>query len=325
MRPRAISIDDAGDFDQLPRGQVVVVESGRYDVLLESDGGVVACRLKRGVSSENDQSTIAVVGDYVRVQPLEGERGLIHHIEERRTRLGRDAVGNKGMEHVIAANVDILLCIISADRPDFRRTIVDRYIVSALIGDVEPVVVTNKIDMVDGELEELLREEVDIYKQLGYRTLFTSTVTNEGIDELRELIAGRVSVLSGQSGVGKSSIANVILGGTSQRIGDVRERDRRGTHTTVSSSMLKLHDGGYLVDTPGLREFGLWDLLPEELDGYFVEFLDFNRDCRFLPCTHTHEPDCAVIAAVERGEIDAGRYASYLSIFGSLGTKKNNR
>jgi ribosome biogenesis GTPase len=318
MRPKAIAIDDLDDIESLPRGQVIEAASGRYDVRMEETGDLIACRIKRGASTENDRSTLVTVGDYVRIQPLEGGRGLVHHVEERRSRLGRDAAGREGMEHVIAANVDLILCIVDADRPDFRRTIIDRYIVAALLGEITPAVVLNKIDTVEGELEELLREEMDIYRHLGYQTLFTSALTGEGIDELRQTIAGKTAVLVGHSGVGKSALTNIIVGDEVRRTGVVREKDRRGMHTTVGTAMLPTLDGGYLIDTPGVREFGIWDLAPEELDAYFVEFLDYLQQCKYLPCTHTHEPGCAVIAAVERGEIDEGRYASYLAIFDSL-------
>jgi ribosome biogenesis GTPase len=164
-----------------------------------------------------------------------------------------------------------------------------------------------------------------VYESIGYTVLFTSAETGEGIDELRELLCSKSSVLIGQSGGGKSSLTNVILGRDLRRTAEVREKDRRGTHTTISSSMVPVPGGGHIVDTPGLREFGIWDLKPDELDAYFVEFLDYLRDCRFLPCTHTHEPGCAVIAAVERGEIDEGRYNSYLAIFESLKSTRRSR
>jgi len=324
MRPRAIAIDESGAVETLPRGQVVVVESGRYDVVIDATGELFSCRIKRGASSENDSSTLVVVGDFVRLQPLEGERGLIHHVEQRRTRLGRESAGREvKMEQVIAANVDLLLCLIASDRPDFRRTIIDRYVVASLLGGVEPVIVVNKIDAVEGELRELIEEEMEIYARLGYHLVFTSAVRGDGMDELQRIIAGKTSVLIGQSGVGKSSLANALMGTQHRRTAEVRERDRRGTHTTVDSSMMPLPEGGYLVDTPGLREFGIWDLEQGELDGYFVEFLEFNQHCRYLPCTHTHEPGCAIIDAVGTGAIDEGRYASYMAIFETLKKRSN--
>jgi ribosome biogenesis GTPase len=318
MRPKAVSFNEATDLEEMARGQVVETVSGRYDVKLDETDTVLCCNTKRGASTENDRSTLVAVGDYVRVQPLEEGRGLIVHVEERRSHLGRNVAGREVMEQVIAANVDNLLCIAGADRPDFRRTILDRYIVAAHLGNVQPVVVLNKIDAVNDELMRLLHEELEIYEQLGYPTYYVSALADVGMDQMRETIGGATNVLVGQSGVGKSTIANALLGYEARRTSQVRESDKRGTHTTISSVILPLPDGGALIDTPGIREFGIWDLEPEELDGYFVEFEDFLQQCRYLPCTHTHEPDCAVQAAVEEGLIDEGRFMSYLSIFESL-------
>ncbi|MBC8146294.1 MAG: ribosome small subunit-dependent GTPase A [bacterium] len=318
MRPRVITIDDVGSSQDLPRGQVILSESGRYEVRMDDSATMLSCQVKRGASTANELSTLVVIGDFVRVQTLEDGRGLISHVEERRSRLGRTAAGRKGMEQVVAANVDVILCTIGADRPDFRRTIIDRYIVASLLGDAEPIIVVNKIDTLDAVLDELVHEEMAIYDDLGYSMHFVSAETRAGLDELRESIGARTAVLVGQSGAGKSTITNALIGDESRRTGEVREKDRRGVHTTVDSIMLSLDGGGHLIDTPGLREFGIWDLEPEELDGYFVEFEDFLQQCRYLPCTHTHEPACAVRAAVENGSIDEGRFASYLSIFESL-------
>jgi ribosome biogenesis GTPase / thiamine phosphate phosphatase len=318
MRPRAITIDDAGAPLELPRGQVVRTESGRNEVRLDNSPTVLSCQVKRGASTDNGASTLVVVGDYVRVQPIEDGRGLITHVEERRSHLGRTAAGRKGMEQVVAANVDIILCTIAADRPDFRRTVIDRYIVATLLGGAEPVVVVNKVDTLDAVLTKLIHEEMEVYEMLHYPIFYVSAETGEGLDELRYEISDRTSVLVGQSGAGKSTITNALVGDAARRVGGVREKDRRGVHTTVDSIMLPLDEGGYLIDTPGLREFGIWDLEPEELDGYFVEFEEFLQQCRYLPCTHTHEPGCAVRKAVEDGLIDEGRFESYLSIYESL-------
>jgi ribosome biogenesis GTPase len=318
MRPRGITIDDAGTSGNLPRGQVQRTESGRYDVRLDDTDTVLSCQVRRGASTDNGPSTLVVVGDIVRVQPLEDGRGLITHVEERRSHLGRRAAGGKGMEQVVAANVDVILCTIAADRPDFRRTVIDRFIVAALLGGAQPVVVVNKIDTLDAVLSKLIHEEMEVYELLHYPVFYVSAATGEGLEDLREEIGERTAVFVGQSGAGKSTITNALVGDVLRRTGVVREKDRRGMHTTVDSIMVPIPDGGYLVDTPGLREFGIWDLEPEELDGYFVEFEEFLQQCKYLPCTHTHEPGCAVRAAVEEGLIDEGRYESYLSIYESL-------
>lgn len=319
MRPRAITIDEAGNLEGLPRAQVVRSQSGVYHVECIPSGEQFSCRVKRGASSENEDTTLVTIGDYVRVQPLEDGHGLIHHIEERRTVIARSGTGRQqGGRHVIAANLDQLFCVASAERDDFRRTIIDRYIVGSLLGEVEPVIVVNKIDTAGEEYEEALREGLEIYEDLGYTLIFLSAKTGRGLEELQKLCQGKITALVGQSGVGKSTIANAMLGRDVRETGEVRGTDYRGRHTTIGSEILDLPTGGRLIDTPGLREFGIWDLEPQELDGYFVEFLDFLQDCKYLPCTHTHEPDCAVIQAVEEGLIEEGRYVSYLSILETL-------
>lgn len=319
MRPRAITIDEIGDVEQLPRGQVVRSQSGVYHVESVPTLAPLVCRVKRGASTENDDATLVTIGDYVRVQPLEDGHGLIHHVEERKTAIARSGTGRQqGGRQVIAANLDRLFCVLSVERDDFRQTIIDRYIVGSLLGEVEPIILINKMDTADEEFTEALHEGLAIYEELGYTMVFMSAKSGAGIDELRELCIGKTTALVGQSGVGKSTIANVMLGSQVRETGEVRETDRRGRHTTIGSEILDLPEGGRLIDTPGLREFGIWDLEPQELDGYFIEFLDYLQDCKYLPCTHTHEPECAVIAAVEQGQIEEARYVSYLSILDTL-------
>ena len=319
MRPRAIAIDEIGNIEKLPKGQVVRSQSGVYNVEIDPAMETLSCRVKRGASAEHDDATLVTIGDYVRVQPLEDGHGLIHHVEERTTVIGRSGTGRQqGGRHVIAANLDQLFCVTSAERDDFRRTIIDRFIVGSLLGDVEPVILVNKMDTADPEYTEILHEGLLIYEELGYRLVFMSAQTQEGLSELRELCKDRTTALVGQSGVGKSTIANMMLGREVRETGAVRQTDLRGRHTTIGSEVLQIPSGGRLIDTPGLREFGIWDLEPQELDGYFVEFLDHLQDCKYLPCTHTHEPGCAVIQAVENGDIEEDRYASYYAILETL-------
>ena len=319
MKPRAITIDDLGNVESLPQGQVVRAQSGVYDVLLAESDEVLSCRVKRGASTDNDDTTLVTIGDYVRLQPLEDGHGLIHHTEERKTCIGRSGTGRqKGGHHVIAANLDQIFCVATAERDDFRRSVIDRYIVGALLGNVIPVIVLNKIDTAGEEYLQALTDDISIYTELGYQILFTSAIDNTGIEELREKCRGKMSALVGQSGVGKSTLVNAVLQREERETGAVRESDRRGRHTTVGSEILSVPSGGRLIDTPGLREFGIYDLEPQELDGYFVEFLDYLQECKYLPCTHTHEPHCAVIEAVEEGKIDEGRYVSYLGIIDTL-------
>ncbi|MGE3802271.1 MAG: ribosome small subunit-dependent GTPase A [Candidatus Kapaibacterium sp.] len=319
MKPRAVTIDGVGEVDSLPRGQVVQAQSGAYDVLFDEQQGILSCRVKRGASTDNDDATLVAIGDFVRVQPLEGEHGLIHHVEERKTLIGRKGTGRqKGGHQVIASNLDQIFCVATAERDDFRRSVIDRYIVGALLGDVTPVIVLNKIDTAPESYLEALAEDMLIYEELGYKLLFVSAKTGAGMDELREECYDKVSAMVGQSGVGKSTLVNAVLGREERETGAVRESDGRGRHTTVGSEILLIPGGGYLIDTPGLREFGIYDLEPQELDGYFVEFFDYLQECKYLPCTHTHEPECAVIEAVEKGAIDQGRYMSYLGIIDTL-------
>ncbi|MCE2504754.1 MAG: ribosome small subunit-dependent GTPase A [Chlorobi bacterium] len=319
MKLRAVTIDEIGDIESLPRGQVVQAQSGAYNVLLDERDDTLSCRVKRGTSTENNDATLVTIGDYVRLQPLEDGYGLIHHIEERGTYIGRSGTGRqKGGHHVIAANLDQIFCVATAERDGFRRTVIDRYIVGALLGDVTPVILLNKIDTADDDYFQALSDDISIYAELEYQVLFTSATVGTGVAELREACQEKTSALVGQSGVGKSTLVNTVLQREERETGVVRESDRRGRHTTVDSEILSVPGGGRLIDTPGLREFGIYDLEPQELDGYFVEFLDYLQDCKYLPCSHTHEPDCAVLQAVEAGEIDEGRYASYLRIIDTL-------
>jgi len=265
-----------------------------------------------------EERTAVTVGDRVRFTPLvadpEGNDegapdGVMEAVLPRKGILARQY---EDRLHIIAANVDQALIVSSVDLPPLRPHLIDRGIVAAEAGQIEPVIVVNKLDL---DEEGVGREVLQRYAALGYRTLGTSVVTGEGIEQLKEVLKDKSSVLIGQSGVGKSSLLNAVQPGLRLRVGDVNVALKRGRHTTTTAQLLKLEFGGYVVDTPGIRQLELPKIEPGELEAYFVEFVDRVKDCKFADCTHIHEEGCAIKAAVERGEIHPERYESYVRMF----------
>ena len=218
--------------------------------------------------------------------------------------------------HTIVANVDQAIIVTSAREPTPKPNLIDRYIVAAHAGEITPVICMNKIDLDDGEAAELL----DRYQSLGYTTLRTSASRGDGIDALREALHGKSSVVAGQSGVGKSSLLNAIQPDLGLRTGDVMQQTQKGRHTTTTARLIRLDCGGYVIDTPGIRSFDLTVIPREEFEAHFIEFVDIVADCKFPDCTHTHEDDCALKAAVERGDVHPERYRSYLQMYEDPGT-----
>jgi ribosome biogenesis GTPase len=213
---------------------------------------------------------------------------------------------------VLVANVDQAVIVMSLVEPDLKPHLLDRYLVSAEQGGLKPVICLNKADLVDAAPIQHL---IGLYSQLGVVILLTSVVTGEGIDRLRERLRGRQSVFSGQSGVGKSSLLNAIQPGLGLRVREVSETTQKGRHTTTTAELLRLDGGGWVVDTPGVRQLQPWGIQPEEVEGYFPEFRPFVALCSYPDCTHTHEDRCAVKRAVERRQISDHRYLSYLGIY----------
>jgi ribosome biogenesis GTPase len=236
--------------------------------------------------------------------------GFIVRVEPRHgvlTRLSRKR------EHVLVANVDQVVFVMSLVEPDFKPHLLDRYLASAEQGGIRPLICLNKADLVPPYAWE---PTVGYYSQLGIPTLLTSAATGQGIDLLRQHLAGRATVFSGQSGVGKSSLLNAIQPGLALRVREVSDTTQKGKHTTVAAELIQLETGGWVVDTPGVRQFQLYNILPEEVEGFFPEFRPFVPLCAFPDCTHTHEERCAVKRAVARRQISASRYTSYLGIYG---------
>jgi len=273
-------------------------------------GGVVT------TDNREDESLLAV-GDWVEFahMPDDERRGVIVHVRQRQTRLFRRSPGEQEVQ-VIAANVERAFLVHSVALPYFSRRLLDRHLIAAEQGGVEPVIVFNKIDLgVPREIEQVIKYYRD---QLGIPICRTSAIRGDGISELRALMRGVTSILIGASGVGKSALVNACFGISLQQVRAISRKYERGRHTTTNARLFHLQDGGELVDTPGMREFALAELEPEELAFYFHDFDEYSPECKYQPCTHTHEPNCAVRAAVERGVIPFERYESYLLILESL-------
>lgn len=259
------------------------------------------------------------VGDRVRYEldggsASETSPAVITEILPRDNYIIRKSTNLSRQAHVIAANLDQAVIAVSLYFPEIKLPFLDRILVTCEVYKVPVTIVLNKVDMYRKEAPEAVADFKRIYEGAGYRVLETSARTGEGIDRLREICAGRVNLISGESGVGKSSLIKALDPALDPKVGRISEAHLQGKHTTSLYEMYKLASGGFIIDTPGLRGFGLVDLGKEEISKYFPEMLRCMDDCRFVPCTHTHEPDCAVKAAVEAGEISAERYSSYLGM-----------
>lgn len=255
------------------------------------------------------------VGDRVRFEIRDDEQtAVITGILDRRNYLIRRSTNLSRQSHVIAANLDRALLVVTLFFPEIKLPFLDRLLVTCGVYGVEPVIVLNKVDMYRSEAPENVNRFLSTYRGAGYRVLETSAVTGEGIGELREICKGGINLLSGESGVGKSSIVKALDPNLDPKTGMISESHLQGKHTTSLYEMYRLSSGGYVIDTPGLRGFGLVDLEKEEIYKYFPEMLRASAGCRFTPCTHTHEPGCAVKAAMESGDVSPERYYSYLGM-----------
>ena len=287
-------------------GQVIWL--GPKTCLVSTTKGSITCQLNR-------RATVAV-GDLVNFAD-EADGHVIASVQPRMTVLSRPDVGNSRLERIIAANVDTIVVVVSVIAPPLHPNIIDRYMVAIQRGGAKMVLAVNKVDLLND-----LNRDGELNKLLPYKTsvpiIQCSTESGTGILELREVLNGQVCAFVGHSGVGKSSLINAFEPDLNLETGSVSEGYGRGTHTTTSSTMHMLKGGTKLIDTPGIRSFGLWDVGPEELAWYFPEFDTFKNQCKFRDCAHIHEPNCGVKIAVERGELTQTRYQSYLRILTSL-------
>ena len=294
---------------------LVVKNTGFWYTVLLDDGATIACKVKGNFRLKGIRSTNPVaVGDIVNV-----EEGWITDIHDRRNYIIRRASNLSKQSSIIAANVDQAVLIVTISHPETSTTFIDRFIASAEAYRVPVVLLFNKVDILDDDELRYLALMQNLYETIGYATLRVSATEGTGLDRLRELLHGKISLFSGNSGVGKSTIINALVPGANLRTAAISEAHDQGTHTTTFSEMIPLPSPtatgeGYIIDTPGIRGFGTFDIEKEELTSYFKEIFHFSKDCRFSNCTHTHEPGCAVLQAIEEHLIAPSRYQSYLSI-----------
>lgn len=294
---------------------LVIKNTGSWYTVKTVEGSVVECKIKGNFRLKGIRSTNPVaVGDHVEIELNSPNTAFITAIGDRKNYIIRKSQNLSKQSHIIAANVDQAFLVVTVERPQTSTTFIDRFLATAEAYSVPVVLVFNKTDLLDDSLMRYQRMMTDLYETVGYKCVAVSAETGEGMDELMEMLRDRITLLSGHSGVGKSTIINRLLPGVNLRTAEISDAHNTGMHTTTFSEMLPLPGGGYIIDTPGIKGFGTFDMEPEELTSYFKEIFRFSKDCRFSNCTHTHEPGCAVLKAVEDHYIAASRYQSYLSM-----------
>ena len=289
---------------------LVIKNTGSWYTVLTDDGQLLDCKVKgnfrlRGIRSTNP----VAVGDRVSIS---GDT-FITEIEDRRNYIIRKSINLSKQSHIIAANVDQALLVVTVNRPQTNTTFIDRFLASAEAYRVPVELVFNKSDLLDDDELHYQQMLIHLYETIGYECRAISAETGDGVDALKSMLKEKITLLSGNSGVGKSTLINRLVPNVNLRTAEISDAHQTGQHTTTFSEMIPF-EGGWLIDTPGIKGFGTFDIEPEELSGYFREIFRFSKDCRFSNCTHTHEPGCAVLQALENHYIAQSRYQSYLSM-----------
>jgi len=294
----------------MQRGLIIRSQSGFYTV--QTADGSLVCHLRGRLKKGPRLGDVAAVGDWVQVTPLESERGVIEALEPRARAFVRLAPNPQGdYRQILIANPDQVVLVFACAEPEPHLGMLDRFLVIAEKQAIPALIVANKVDL----LSQARREELfGHYPPLGYPVVYTSAASGQGVEQLAGLLKDKISLLAGPSGVGKSSLLNCIQPGLGLAVREISQATSKGRHTTVVRQLFPLDVGGYVADTPGLKALALWDIEPEEVDGYFPELRSLVHQCQFSDCTHVHEPGCAVLDALAEGQVHPRRYQSYLSM-----------
>ena len=294
---------------------LVIKNTGSWYSVKTDTGKVVECKIKGNFRLKGIRSTNPVaVGDNVEIALNSEGTAFITHIEERRNYIIRKSQNLSKQSHILAANVDQAFLIVTVNYPQTCTTFIDRFLASAEAYSVPVVLVFNKCDILSDDERHYQQSMIHLYETIGYECREVSATTGEGVDGLHALLKGKITLLSGNSGVGKSTLINKILPEANLRTAEISDAHNTGMHTTTFSEMLELPEGGYIIDTPGIKGFGTFNMEPEELTSYFPEIFHFSKGCKFSNCTHTHEPGCAVLKAIDDHFIAQSRYQSYLNM-----------
>ncbi len=296
--------------ESIHSGLIIRAQSGFFTV--ETEDGPIVCQLRGRLKRGPRTGDLVAIGDRVRITLQADGSGMIEEIEERKQALVRLDPRPQGVyQQILLANADQAVFVFACAHPDPKLRMLDRFLVIAEKQDIPAVIVANKVDLVGHEKAESI---FGLYMDIGYPIIYSSAKTEKGVEELRAVLTGKVSALVGPSGAGKSSLLNAMQPGLGLEVSEVSKAMNKGKHTTVVRQMFPLAGGGFVADTPGWKALALWDTEPEEIDGYFPELRERVAHCQFSDCTHIHEPGCAVLVAVEQGEVHPERYDSYLRL-----------